>query len=160
MPRSSTPTSTTKATAPPRPRRSTTTIPLPTSPDGRYNSTTAAGWSSLVARRAHNPKVAGSNPAPAIEADHRPRPYRARVYRPTETRRPLRTGRPSSLSSGCGCPALNRCGWFLQLAARPGAMVDGAAIAGTRPHANDPVGRSGDGLRGFLRSDVGLVRVV
>jgi hypothetical protein len=28
-----------------------------------------AGWSSLVARRAHNPKVAGSNPAPAIEAD-------------------------------------------------------------------------------------------
>ncbi len=28
---------------------------------------TIAGWSSLVARRAHNPKVAGSNPAPAIE---------------------------------------------------------------------------------------------
>ena len=27
---------------------------------------TDAGWSSLVARRAHNPKVAGSNPAPAI----------------------------------------------------------------------------------------------
>ncbi len=26
----------------------------------------AAGWSSLVARRAHNPKVAGSNPAPAM----------------------------------------------------------------------------------------------
>ncbi len=25
-----------------------------------------AGWSSLVARRAHNPKVAGSNPASAI----------------------------------------------------------------------------------------------
>ncbi len=24
-----------------------------------------AGWSSSVARRAHNPKVAGSNPAPA-----------------------------------------------------------------------------------------------
>ena len=24
-----------------------------------------AGWSSLEARRAHNPKVAGSNPAPA-----------------------------------------------------------------------------------------------
>ena len=29
----------------------------------------AAGWSSLVARRAHNPKVAGSNPAPAT-IDH------------------------------------------------------------------------------------------
>ncbi len=26
-----------------------------------------AGWSSLVARRAHNPKVVGSNPAPAIK---------------------------------------------------------------------------------------------
>jgi hypothetical protein len=24
-----------------------------------------AGWSSLVARRAHNPKVTGSNPVPA-----------------------------------------------------------------------------------------------
>ena len=24
-----------------------------------------AGWSSLVARRAHNPKAVGSNPAPA-----------------------------------------------------------------------------------------------
>src|ERR1700722_7694504 len=28
----------------------------------------AAGWSSLVARRAHNPKVAGSNPAPATKS--------------------------------------------------------------------------------------------
>ena len=27
----------------------------------------AAGWSSPVARRAHNPKVAGSNPAPATK---------------------------------------------------------------------------------------------
>ena len=27
----------------------------------------AAGWSSSVARRAHNPKVAGSNPAPATK---------------------------------------------------------------------------------------------
>ena len=26
----------------------------------------SAGWSSLEARRAHNPKAAGSNPAPAI----------------------------------------------------------------------------------------------
>ena len=31
-----------------------------------YDLETAAGWSSQVARRAHNPKVAGSNPAPAI----------------------------------------------------------------------------------------------
>ena len=28
---------------------------------------TDAGWSSLEARRAHNPKVTGSNPVPAIE---------------------------------------------------------------------------------------------
>ena len=27
-----------------------------------------AGWSSLVARRAHNPKVVGSNPAPATKS--------------------------------------------------------------------------------------------
>ena len=27
--------------------------------------TSDAGWSSLVARRAHNPKVGGSNPPPA-----------------------------------------------------------------------------------------------
>ena len=26
-----------------------------------------AGWSSLVARRAHNPEVVGSNPAPATD---------------------------------------------------------------------------------------------
>ena len=31
-----------------------------------YNN--IAGWSSLEARRAHNPKVVGSNPAPAIYA--------------------------------------------------------------------------------------------
>ena len=29
--------------------------------------THSAGWSSLVARRAHNPKVVGSNPAPATK---------------------------------------------------------------------------------------------
>ena len=32
----------------------------------------AAGWSSLVARRAHNPKVVGSNPAPATRYSERP----------------------------------------------------------------------------------------
>ena len=34
------------------------------SPPIKFNI--VAGWSSSVARRAHNPKVAGSNPAPAI----------------------------------------------------------------------------------------------
>ena len=28
-----------------------------------------AGWSSLVARRAHNPKVVGSNPSPATQKE-------------------------------------------------------------------------------------------
>ena len=32
------------------------------------NLNNIAGWSSLEARRAHNPKVVGSNPAPAIYA--------------------------------------------------------------------------------------------
>ena len=32
----------------------------------KSNIYTVAGWSSPVARRAHNPKVAGSNPVPAI----------------------------------------------------------------------------------------------
>jgi hypothetical protein len=30
-------------------------------------SVSDAGWSSLAARRAHNPKVVGSNPAPATK---------------------------------------------------------------------------------------------
>ena len=30
-------------------------------------ASTDAGWSSLVARRAHNPKVTGSNPVPATK---------------------------------------------------------------------------------------------
>ena len=37
-------------------------------PQHPYNPPLAdAGWSSLVARRAHNPKVVGSNPAPATK---------------------------------------------------------------------------------------------
>ncbi len=34
---------------------------------GRKCRCDAAGWSSLVARRAHNPKVVGSNPSPATK---------------------------------------------------------------------------------------------
>ena len=32
-----------------------------------YHDFRNAGWSSLVARRAHNPKVVGSNPSPATK---------------------------------------------------------------------------------------------
>src|SRR5438034_5776512 len=35
-----------------------------------------AGWSSQVARRAHNPEVAGSNPAPATRKDPLRRVFR------------------------------------------------------------------------------------
>src|SRR3954470_16022851 len=35
-----------------------------------YSGVTDAGWSSSVARWAHNPEVAGSNPAPATNQDH------------------------------------------------------------------------------------------
>ena len=34
-----------------------------------------AGWSSLVARRAHNPKVVGSNPAPATKKEQKVTDY-------------------------------------------------------------------------------------
>ena len=34
-------------------------------PRNRYTYNPVAGWSSLAARRAHNPKVEGSNPSPA-----------------------------------------------------------------------------------------------
>ncbi len=37
-------------------------------PFKNYILLTIAGWSSLEARRAHNPKVIGSNPIPAIHA--------------------------------------------------------------------------------------------
>ncbi len=33
----------------------------------KFNSFNDAGWSSQAARRAHNPKVVGSNPAPATK---------------------------------------------------------------------------------------------
>ncbi len=40
---------------------------LPILPSARTLQVSAAGWSSQVARRAHNPKVRGSNPLPATK---------------------------------------------------------------------------------------------
>src|SRR5690606_21511440 len=40
---------------------------MPAAPRLPAASYPGAGWSSLAARRAHNPKVAGSNPAPATK---------------------------------------------------------------------------------------------
>ena len=56
---------------PPPPRRASPSLrrltarALAESGGLRYNRCRVAGWSSQVARRAHNPEVAGSNPAPA-----------------------------------------------------------------------------------------------
>ena len=41
------------------------------SPVSRSPEENVAGWSSLVARRAHNPEVVGSNPTPAIRTGSR-----------------------------------------------------------------------------------------
>ncbi len=41
-----------------------TLVPVRVRPSVQFNRN-SAGWSSQVARRAHNPEVAGSNPAPA-----------------------------------------------------------------------------------------------
>src|SRR6266576_2856715 len=44
--------------------RSGVRFPVPARPEGIADHSDA-GWSSLVARRAHNPEVVGSNPTPA-----------------------------------------------------------------------------------------------
>ena len=56
----------------------------------RYHPGDDAGWSSPVARRAHNPKVAGSNPAPAI---HGGRARRGALRRVLAAVTPFRSGR-------------------------------------------------------------------
>ena len=79
-----------------------------------------AGWSSLAARRAHNPKVAGSNPAPATNSRNKLPPRR----------RPRRTS---------FAPVhLNRCKHAAQFAAsrcRPGACRTGIAADAFAPAA-------------------------
>ena len=61
---------------------------LPAGIEGGKILVSVAGWSSQVARRAHNPEVAGSNPAPAIS------PMRARVLG-SSCLRPQRVSRSS-----------------------------------------------------------------
>ena len=67
-------------------------------------SSSAAGWSSQVARRAHNPKVAGSNPVPAIKTES----GGSSGARP-EGRGP-KAARPNPVPSGGWAPALAECG--------------------------------------------------
>ena len=62
----------------------------------RNGDNTVAGWSSPVARRAHNPKVAGSNPAPAT--------IFRRLSPPTGTRRVASLRDPADIQ---GCDGSN-----------------------------------------------------
>ena len=48
-------------------RRNSLTIPV----NWNIIYLVSAGWSSLEARRAHNPKAAGSNPVPAMQSRSR-----------------------------------------------------------------------------------------
>ncbi len=48
-----------------------------------------AGWSSLVARRAHNPKVVGSNPSPATKTLTRLLEISSRAFFVSEIKGPL-----------------------------------------------------------------------
>ena len=53
-----------------------------------YFISSDAGWSSLAARRAHNPKVVGSNPAPATKS-----------HIPARTKNPSKQGAERSISA-------------------------------------------------------------
>ena len=61
-------------------------------------SSTDAGWSSLAARRAHNPKVVGSNPTPATKI----RDSATATYSRSQNRHTARSKRPSRSSISIG----------------------------------------------------------
>ncbi len=52
--------------------------------DRHRNYSENAGWSSLVARQAHNLKAAGSNPAPATKSRRMPATYRVYILQNCE----------------------------------------------------------------------------
>ena len=84
-----------------------------------------AGWSSLVARWAHNPKVAGSNPAPATNFQFR---------LPTVTAQGARNGR--------------RC---RQAGSRPGFFISGLPVGDRRGQ----VRRRDAGRAEAVRAEIG-----
>jgi hypothetical protein len=58
---------------------------------------------SDVTHKAHNPKVAGSNPAPAIPADRTVETRKGPAGKPTETSRAVRKGGPRrAVICACG----------------------------------------------------------
>jgi hypothetical protein len=78
-------------------------LPAPRQPPHCYHRQSAAGWSSQVARRAHNPKVAGSNPAPAIpDAEPKTPPAEGAFFVPVNAQ-------VNSVQARCSIRA--RCWW-------------------------------------------------
>src|SRR5450759_1120101 len=70
-----------------------------------------AGWSSLVARRAHNPKVAGSNPVPATKetAGRRPNSFRPVSFGESEIQFFLQLSRLKWTRIQASCGTQDRC---------------------------------------------------
>jgi hypothetical protein len=88
---------------PPCPHYGSTATQNFTNPQAMLQSAHAAGWSSQVARRAHNPKVAGSNPAPATAGPGEPGPL-SLPHNRTQIRPPRPSHAASCLRTGSGAP--------------------------------------------------------
>ena len=112
-----------------------------------------AGWSSLAARRAHNPKVAGSNPAPATNSlglrsePHRETPFEG-FFCGGAAESPVRRERASRATDSCirrvgdtsndeGVPAAGR-----RAAAREGWHEGAGEVAASRIDRSSRGGRS------------------
>ena len=113
-----------------RPRTSERDGPLDwglTPPEARYTPAQqrVAGWSSLVARRAHNPEVAGSNPAPL----------------PLNEAGSPSGSRPRFVSAGAGSVARRRGAAARAPAAQGGAGADGGGPRFCSAGAGSVVGR-------------------
>ncbi len=121
-----------------------------------YSLRHAAGWSSLVARWAHNPKVVGSNPTPAtIEtAGQRPRRVRGLLLSGSMTL----TGCTNSICVVRGAPERLARMTLLSVSVR-GALARCPPVRGPRRICSSPWQRHlqrGD-LRSVPRSHVGCV---
>jgi hypothetical protein len=96
----------------------------------RYTRECDAGWSSLVARRAHNPEVAGSNPAPATG-----KAPETGLFRSQYGDR-LAELLPNFCLDGCGARPHLRLREFLQARARSHIPV--CVIGKVRPRREEP----------------------
>ncbi len=116
----------------PRPRRSH-------GGNGRcYSVCRVAGWSSQVARRAHNPEVAGSNPAPAMTEGPGNGAF--------SFSHPQRLGAISGKTSGCAPQhpkSVHRVG---RAARRWGAPMSAGHPPATRPRPSHCDRRGGEGV--------------